>query len=312
MRLRFGRPDIDAHADRFDVPAAAEGFSVTFLGTASLLFDDGDTAVLTDGFFSRPSLLRVALRKLAPDDARIDSALTRLGLEHDEGGRRLAAVVPVHTHFDHVLDSATVALRTGAVLTGGRSAAWVGRGAGLTDDRIQVVTPREPVTRGPFTLTFVKSTHCPPDRFPGAITAPVVPPARASAYRCGEAWSVLVAHTSGRTALVQGSAGYLPGALDGCRADVVYLGVGQLGVQDEQYLRAYWNQTVRAVGARRVVLVHWDDFFRPLDQPLRALPYAGDDLDRTMRVLVRLADHDRIPLRLPMVWRREDPWAGLG
>ncbi|MET8308943.1 MBL fold metallo-hydrolase [Micromonospora sp. NPDC005173] len=309
MRMKLGRPDLAAYADRFDVPPAAEGFSVTFLGVSSLLFDDGDTAVLTDGFFSRPSLLRVALGRLTPDDARISSTLARLGLGH--GGRRLAAVIPVHTHFDHVMDSATVALRTGAALAGGHSAANVGRGAGLTDDRIHVVTPHEPMSLGAFTLTFVESEHCPPDRFPGTITEPVVPPARASAYRCGEAWSVLVAHESGRTALVQGSAGHRPGALDGRRADVVYLGIGQLGVQDEDYIRAYWAQTVRAVGARRVVLVHWDDFFRPLDRPLRALPYAGDDLDVTMGVLTRLAHDERVALHLPTLWRREDPWAGL-
>ncbi|MFF4877976.1 MBL fold metallo-hydrolase [Micromonospora sp. NPDC000668] len=309
MRMKLGRPDMGAYADRFDVPPAAEGFNVTFLGVSSLLFDDGDTAVLTDGFFSRPSLLRVALGRLTPDDAHISSALTRLGLGHR--GRRLAAVIPVHTHFDHGMDSATVALRTGAVLAGGHSAANVGRGAGLTDDRIHVVTPHEPMSLGAFTLTFVESEHCPPDRFPGTITEPVVPPARASAYRCGEAWSVLVAHESGRTALIQGSAGHRPGALDGRRADVVYLGIGQLGVQDEDYIRAYWAQTVRAVGARRVVLVHWDDFFRPLDRPLRALPYAGDDLDVTMGVLTRLAHDEQVALHLPTLWRREDPWAGL-
>ena len=55
--------------------------------------------------------------------------------------------------------------------------------------------------------------------------------------------------------------------------------------------------------------IHWDDFFRPLDQPLRALPYAGDDLDVTMRVLGRLADQDGVTLSFPTVWRREDPWA---
>jgi L-ascorbate metabolism protein UlaG (beta-lactamase superfamily) len=68
---------------------------------------------------------------------------------------------------------------------------------------------------------------------------------------------------------------------------------------------------VGAVGARRVVLIHWDDFFRPLDQPLRALPYAGDDLDVTMRVLTGLADADGVAPHLPTVWRRADPWAGL-
>jgi hypothetical protein len=59
------------------------------------------------------------------------------------------------------------------------------------------------------------------------------------------------------------------------------------------------------------VLIHWDDFFRPLDQPLRALPYAGDDLDVTMRVLDELARSQGVALHLPTLWRREDPWQGL-
>jgi L-ascorbate metabolism protein UlaG (beta-lactamase superfamily) len=66
---------------------------------------------------------------------------------------------------------------------------------------------------------------------------------------------------------------------------------------------------VRTVGARRVVLIHWDDFFRPLDQPLRALPYVGDDLDHTVRVLARLADADGVTVSFPTVWSSEDPWS---
>jgi L-ascorbate metabolism protein UlaG (beta-lactamase superfamily) len=167
---------------------------------------------------------------------------------------------------------------------------------------------------GAWTLTLVESHHCPPDRFPGEITEPVVPPARAKAYRCGEAWSVLVEHASGRTALIQGSAGYVEGSLTGHRAEVAYLGIGQLGVQSEEYIEAYWTETVATVGARRVVLTHWDDFFSPLpltdsDPPLRALPYAGDDLDVTMRVLDRLAERDGVTLSFPTVWQREDPWS---
>jgi L-ascorbate metabolism protein UlaG (beta-lactamase superfamily) len=167
------------------------------------------------------------------------------------------------------------------------------------------------VSCGAFTLTFLESVHCPPDRYPGVIAEPVVPPVSAAAYRCGEAWSILIEHAGGWTALVQGSAGTVPGALDGRRAEVVYLGVGQLGIQDEDYIRTHWTETVRAVGARRVVLTHWDDFFRPLDQPLRALPYAGDDLDVTLRILGGLADDEGVALHLPTVWRREDPWTGL-
>lgn len=311
MRMRFGRPRLDAHADLFDVPPAVGDVGVTFLGVSSLLFDDGEHAVLTDGFFSRPSLARVALGRLAPDDDRIGAALARVGLDTPAGAERLRAVIPVHTHFDHVMDSAVVAQRTGAVLVGSASAAQVGRGAGLPNEQIRVVAPNETVDLGSFTVTTIPSAHCPPDRYPGEITDPLVPPVRASAYRCGEAWSLLIVHRGGRSALVQGSAGFVQGALRHQRADVVYLGVGQLGVLDEAYIRTYWSQTVGAVGAREVVLVHWDDFFRPLDQPLRALPYAGDDLDTTVAVLSDLAAEQGIGLHLPALWCPEDPWAAL-
>ena len=217
--------------------------------------------------------------------------------------------MPVHTHFDHAMDTAVVAERTGAKVVGGTSAAQIGRGHGLPDDRLVVVTPGKPITLGAYDVTLIESEHCPPDRFPGVITEPVAPPVQASAYKCGEAWSTLVHHRpSDRRLLIVGSAGFVPGALAGRRADVVYLGVGQLGVQPERYLVDYWTEAVRTVGARRVVLIHWDDFFRPLHKPLRALPYAGDDLDVTMRVLSRLALADGVPLHLPTLWQRADPW----
>jgi L-ascorbate metabolism protein UlaG (beta-lactamase superfamily) len=305
VRLKPGRPDLGRHSCAFGLaPATAESaLTVTWLGVATLLIDDGTSAVLTDGFFSRPSLTGVALRPIAPSLPRVEGCLTRAGIN------RLEAVIPVHTHFDHALDSAVVAERTGAVLVGGQSAANIGRGHGLPEDRIVVAESGVPLTLGNYEVTLVQSRHCPPDRFPGAITAPLAVPARASAYRCGEAWSLLVHHRpTGRRLLIQGSAGYRPGAVDGHRAEVAYLGIGQLGVLPEEYLRDYWEHTVRAVGARTVVGIHWDDFFRPLWKPLRALPFAVDDLDHSMRVLQRLADDDDVALYLPTVWRREDPW----
>ncbi|MCW2733137.1 MAG: hypothetical protein JWR13_3953 [Mycobacterium sp.] len=306
MRLKLGRPNLDDYRGFFDQPAATSRspLTVTWAGVTTLLIDDGESALMTDGFFSRPSLLTVGTRTLTPSLPRIDGCLTRLGVE------RLEAVMPVHTHFDHAMDSAVVAQRTGAKVVGGTSAAHLGRGAGLPEDRLVVVTPGVPVSLGAFEVTLVVGDHCPPDRFPGAITAPVVPPVRASAYRCGESWSTLVHHrATDQRLLIVGSAGFVPGALRDQRADVVYLGVGQLGLQPERYVVDYWNEAVRAVGASRVVLIHWDDFFRPLHDPLRALPYAGDDLDVSMRVLTGLAAEDGIPLHLPTLWDRADPWS---
>jgi L-ascorbate metabolism protein UlaG (beta-lactamase superfamily) len=306
MRLRLGRPDLRDYSGSFDAPAAgsAAPLTVTWAGVTTLLIDDGVSAVMTDGFFSRPGLLDVVFRPLSPSAPRIDGCLSRLGVH------RLDAVLRVHTHFDHAMDSAVVAERTGARVVGGMSAVQVGRGAGLTDDRLTAVSPGAPITLGAYDVTLIEGAHCPPDRFPGAIREPVVPPVKVSAYKCGDAWSTLVHHRpTNRRMLIVGSAGFVAGALVGQRAEVVYLGVGQLGLQPESYLVDYWTETVRVVGARRVVLIHWDDFFRPLHKTLRALPYAGDDLDVSMRVLSRLAEEDGVPLHLPTLWQRCDPWS---
>ena len=110
MRLKLGRPDLRDYAGAFDAPAAGPTapLTVTWAGVTTLLIDDGESALMTDGFFSRPSLLAVGLRRLTPSAPRIDGCLSRLGVQ------RLEAVLPVHTHFDHAMDSAVVAERTGA------------------------------------------------------------------------------------------------------------------------------------------------------------------------------------------------------
>ncbi len=146
MRLKLGRPDLTDYAGSFDAPAAGPDapLTVTWAGVTTLLIDDRTSAVMTDGFFSRPGLLEVVLRQLSPSAPRIDGCLSRLGVD------RLEAVLPVHTHFDHAMDSAVVAERSGARVVGGTSAAEVGRGHGLPDDRLVVATPGEPITLGAY------------------------------------------------------------------------------------------------------------------------------------------------------------------
>ncbi len=56
---------------------------------------------------------RVAAGKVSPSAERVDGCLARANVS------RLTAVIPVHTHIDHAMDSALVADRTGAQLVGG-------------------------------------------------------------------------------------------------------------------------------------------------------------------------------------------------
>lgn len=296
--IQFQRHPSLAPYRTLTLPAAttSEGVRVRFGGVSTLVFDDGETAWMTDGFFSRPAVRSLA-HPIAPNIERITQGLQALGVT------RLAAVVPVHTHYDHAMDSPVVAQRTGALLIGSESTLNIGRGLGLAPQQMRAVQPGDTVQLGKFSLRFIASRHSPTPYSDGAtvenIDTPLVPPARATAWREGTVWSLLVTHASGRSFLVNGSAGYVPGALAGLHADTVFLGVGTLGKKNEAYRTAYWNEVVVAVGAKRVIPVHWDDFTRPLSEPLQATPLLLDDLDVVMRDLGQRAAQAGVELRMP-------------
>ena len=274
----------------------------TFLGVSTILLTDGWTAILTDGFFSRPSLPRVLATRLRPDRARVKAALDRFGIG------RLDAVFVVHSHYDHALDSAIVAGLTGARLIGSASTRNIARGQGFPEERFDEAVTGDPFGIGAFRLTALPALHSPGDVAPGVISAPLRQPARASAYRTGECYSLHVRH-AGRELLVHGSANVRPGALDGCRAETVYLGVGALGKQDEAFRARYWDTLVTKTGARRVVPVHWDNFTLPLDRPLRPMPAFADRFDVTMEFLTRRAEASGVTLALPVLGQPADPFA---
>ena len=209
---------------------------------------------------------------------------------------------PVHSHYDHAMDSPEVARRTGAQLVGSESTANIGRGVGLPDGQIRVVNPGEPMDFGAFTVTAIPSQHFPHGMAMGEITAPLVPPAGAMEYLEGGSFSLLFEHPAGAL-LVQGSAGWQPGALAGRRADVVLLGIGGLGSRDEAYREDYWREVVGAVGPRCVIPIHWDDFTLPLDEPLAASPLLLDDVPGSLDFLIGKTGGDAPAVGLLPVWK---------
>ena len=102
------------------------------------------------------------------------------------------------------------------------------------------------------------------------------------------------------------------GLAGGVRVDSAATGRSHIGhAPDERAIACARKHgiDIAAQRARALEIADFDDFFRPLDRELRALPYAGDDLDVTMRVLGDLAERSGVRLHLPRVWRWEDPWA---
>lgn len=270
--LMLVRDDLSSFDSYFVASEAIPDPAITvrYMGNTNLLISDGTTTLLTDGWFSRPSTSELLFGQIAPDMDAISAAMTK-----GEIGD-VAAVIPVHSHYDHAMDSPEVARRTGALLVGSESTANIGRGWGLPEGQIRIVGSEEPISFGDFTVTLIKSQHFQfpdPDMAAAAledpvITEPLVPPVSALDYKMGGAYSIHVAHPLG-TFLLQGSAGYVTGALDAYRADVVILGVGGVAAQTRSYQQDYWEQIVRVLRPDRVFPVHWDSLTDPLqDKPV--------------------------------------------
>jgi L-ascorbate metabolism protein UlaG (beta-lactamase superfamily) len=278
----YDPPPVDpawAIAPSAQIPAGS--VTVRWTGTATLVFSDGETTWMTDGWFSRPGPLEVLGGKIAPDVAAIERGLARNGV------RELAAVFPVHSHYDHAMDAPEVARRTGALLVGSESTANIGRGSRLAERQIRVVRDREQIRFGDFTITPIAARHF---QFPDPrlreralgdpdISEPLVLPAPALAYKVGVAWILHVAHPKG-TWLVVGSAGYLEGALEGISADTVFLGIGGLGSQTDTYREAYWRETIERTHPARVIPIHWDSLTAPIEGPFRGALRAEGILSR--------------------------------
>jgi len=269
MLTTYDEPPIDPEWAMIADGAIPEGaVRVRYTGTSTLLFSDGETKWMVDGWFSRFGPLQMVSGEIGPD---LD-AITR-GLAANEVDR-LAVVIPVHSHYDHAMDSPEVAKRTGALLWGSESTANIGRGWGLPEDRIRIAVDGEPVRFGDFTITLIATRHF---QFPDPavreralgepeIREPLVPPVGSFEYRVGQPYAIHVAHPRGRF-LIQGSAGYIEGGLAGYDADLVFLGTGGLGGQTEEYREAYWRETVSTIAAERVIPIHWDSLTGPAEGP---------------------------------------------
>jgi len=261
----YVRPGMDQYAAHHYTAAPSPGaLTATWFGVTAVLLSDGAHAVFVDPFFTRPTgFWRMASnRPIAPDPALIEGWLARAGVTE------LDAVLVSHSHFDHAMDAGVVARLAGARLAGSASTLNVGRGAGLAESQLVAMPSGETRRFGSFEVTFIESRHAGATGGAptGDILVPLAPPARYLDYRQGGTYSILIEHPQGR-ALHHGSAGFARGALAGRRADVVFLGIALVPGLPE-----YLEQVVEAVGARRVVPVHWDDFTRPLGATLRPFP----------------------------------------
>jgi len=265
--------------------APEEGLRVQYIGVGCFLIQWGQTAVLTDPFWSHLPLHRVAFGHIAPDPEQIDPHLPPL----DD----VQAVLVGHTHYDHVLDLPYVApmMHPDAKVFGSETlqhlyaAEPVARPIVPVDEHL--ASADEPgqwlkTANERVRILPLRSGH--PDQylffhfFQGDLETPrETPPTRAHHFLEGLtlAWLIDFLDANGRIAqrvYVQTSSrgvpdGLLPpGVKEEHPVDVALVAMdcanrkaqGKPNVIDE-------------LNPREVIFCHWEDFFRPKTKPPREI-----------------------------------------
>lgn len=285
------RPDMRVYEPYFYQPplelAGPGKIKMTYMGTSSLYFDDGETRVLIDGFFTRPdNLFQIFFGEIETNKARVAEYLKRLKIE------RLDAIPVFHSHYDHAMDSAEIARLTGAKVLGSESTAMVMAGSGLPAAQIQIVEPGKAYQFGKFRITMTESKHVPlpgiieSTGMMGDVSQPLKQPASIYAFAEGMTYAILIEHPLGNSMLHSGS--FLPGELKQMKAkvDTLFLCSPGLPKLSPALQEQFYQEIIVEPGVKRVVPVHWDDFSFTLDQPLVPLPRFAEDLDAAMDFLI--------------------------
>jgi L-ascorbate metabolism protein UlaG (beta-lactamase superfamily) len=258
-RALFLPRDAFASHDKTDV-------TVRWLGAAGFAIEHGGFTVLIDPYLTRASLSQCLLSALRPDHSIIARHVPRAD-----------AIVVGHTHFDHVLDVPVIAKRTGARVFGSTSASRLCRAAEV--DASRVIDVERAIKNGvfeseigPFRFRFFASAHSKlmlgRVPWPGDIDDCDALPMRLSHYRCGAVFACELT-VAGKRVLHLGS------------AEIVEANLPRNAQSPDLMLTcvAGWTKSERfperlaqVLAPKNVLLSHWDDFFRPIDEEARALP----------------------------------------
>ena len=246
-------------------PGDDHPLALQWLGTAGFRLQFQGKHLWLDPHLSRHSLAELAFGRIAPVPARVLAQVDAAD-----------GVLVGHSHFDHAMDAPVLANHFGAQVYGAEDTLTYCRGLGVPDAQLHLLAGDDTVhTLGPFAIGARRSTHSPfalgRVPYPGHIAQPFQVPARTSAWRVGQ---TLIPHVTlelapGRRVTVAhvGSAALIDAELHGLRADVVLAcTIGRHATAN------FTHRLLDALGPKLVVPCHWDQFWRPIDAPVRQIP----------------------------------------
>lgn len=225
--------------------------SLTFrwLGVAGVELKAGNQVLALDPFFTRPPLVQL-LKPLQPDSALAAEKLPTCNV-----------VLVTHPHYDHLLDVPAVLRHTGAVAYGSANTCRLLHLLGVPDTQVKQVQVGDVLVLGAFKVEVVYGQHSriPFGRiFNRGLRPNLKPPLRVQDYRMDLCLGYRIT-VMGKCLLVCAS--------EPQPADILFV------VAQES--RSYYLKLFKGVQPHTFIPIHWDNFTRPLSQPLRRFTRPG-------------------------------------
>jgi L-ascorbate metabolism protein UlaG (beta-lactamase superfamily) len=248
--------------------AKSDPVTLKYLGAAGREISDGTTFILIDPYLSRingpappggHSMVGDTRRAYGwsdialPDAAAIDAHIQRADF-----------VLITHTHYDHVLDTPYIALKTRAVVIGTESTENVMRAYRVPEEQLITVRGGEDYEFGAFSLKVIPSIHSSLDhkRYFSSATAAAgmkAPLTLEQIHPEGGTLAYLI-RFNGHQILVFGGMNYIEREIAGLEPDVAVIGAGS----SRKEIYDYSGRLMRALHSPALVLpTHWDNFLAP-------------------------------------------------
>jgi len=225
--------------------------SLTFrwLGVAGVELKAGGQVLAIDPFFTRPSITRM-LQPISPDPSLAAEKLPVCNV-----------VLVTHSHYDHMMDVPEVLRLTGAVAYGSSNTCQLLKLLGVPEAQLKEVRVGDTLLLGAFKVEVVNGQHSPIPFgwiFNGKLRPGLQPPLRVQDYRMDVCLGYCITVMGMRVLIC---------AAEPQPADVLF------AVAQES--RKYYLRLFKRVQPRTFIPIHWDNFTRPLNKPLRRFARPG-------------------------------------
>jgi L-ascorbate metabolism protein UlaG (beta-lactamase superfamily) len=227
-----------------------DGMRFRWLGAAGVELESGGERLLIDPYFSRIPFRYLFFGRPAPNRERI--------LRHLLPAR---TVLVTHPHYDHLMDVPVVCREFHAAACGSPFTAAILSAHGVSPDKLRVVAPGEKFSDGPFSVEVFSGEHEPIAGvvpYTGSLPRGLKPPLRLAEYRMDCMLSYRVSG-GGISVLLWNSSS----PADAPSADALVINLTRSAWR--------WKPVLERVAPRMVFPIHWDDFFSPLEKPLRPM-----------------------------------------